>query len=104
MWNTRLILVHVNGTDEVKEITDQAVIHRIVREVLKKEKEGLSAAMLGPYTYALEFFTENEGYGPLLCYRDLGICRFEKDMSGRYTEVPDKFFEWIEEGISKEAK
>jgi len=71
--------------------------------VVHNERDGLEGIILQPYTYLLEFFAEDTGYGPLLCYREFGICRFEQDTLGRYIEVPDEFFEWIEEGLKKQS-
>ncbi|MCM8900943.1 hypothetical protein KVG29_06825 [Caldicoprobacter algeriensis] len=102
MYDTQRILVVVRSTGEVKEITDRDIIRRIVDVVVHNERDGLEGIILQPYTYSLEFFTEDTGFGPLLCYRDLGICRFEQDTMGRYIEVPDEFFRWIEEGLKEQ--
>lgn len=102
MYDTERILVAISSTGEVKEITDRDIIKKIVKVVVNNEWDGLEDVILQPYTYSLEFFTEDGGYGPLLCYRDLGICRFEQDTLGRYIEVPDEFFEWIEEGLKRQ--
>lgn len=101
MYYTQRIMVVIGSTGEVKEITDRNIIKRIVDVVVRNERDGLEGTILEPYTYSLEFITENGGYGPLLCYRELGICRFEQDTLGRYIEVPDEFFEWIEEGLGE---
>lgn len=102
MYDTQLILVMIKSTGEVKEITNRDVIRKIVDVVVHNERDGLRGEILEPFTYSLEFFTEDSGYGPLLCYRELGICRFEQDTMGRYIEVPDEFFEWIEEGLNEQ--
>lgn len=101
MWNTQKILVTVKNTGQVKEIDDKATIKKIVRVVLDREQPGdmdmLDELVDRPYTYSLEFFTQNEGYGPLLCYKDIKICQFEEDTLGYYIEVSDDFFKLIED-------
>lgn len=99
LLNTNRIFVKLNETGEVREITNKSVIKKIVNVAIKKEKEGLNTYIDEPYTYSLEFFTKDTGYGPLLCYKDLGICRFEADTMGNYIDVSKEFFRWIEEGI-----
>ena len=101
MWNTDKILVTAVSTGKVYEITDKKVIKNIVKVVVKNEQPGLEDIIEQDATYSLEFFTRDEGYGPLLCYEDLGICRFEKDTLGNYIDAPGQFFEWIEEAINK---
>lgn len=75
MYYTQRILVMGRSTGEVKEITDRNLIQKIMDVVVYNERDGMEGEIIQPYTYSLEFFTEDKGYGPLLCYRELGICR-----------------------------
>ncbi|HHW70978.1 MAG TPA: hypothetical protein GX392_06545 [Clostridiales bacterium] len=99
MRNTEKILVTVGETQEIYEIDDKEIINKIVNKVIKDEKAGFDLFIQEPYEYALEFFTPENGYGPLLCYRGLGVCIFERDTAGNYIQVDEKFFKWIEEGM-----
>jgi hypothetical protein len=100
MLDTQRILVTVRNTGQIGEITDKAIIKKIVTIVIKNERGGLEQEIIQPYTYSLEFFTLDTGYGPLLCYDDMGICRFAQDTLGHYIEVPGEFFKWIEKGLT----
>ncbi len=99
MRNTEKILVTVGETEQIYEIDDRQIINKIVDVVIKDERSGFDLVIEEPYEYSLEFFTSENGYGPLLCYRGLGVCIFEKDTAGNYIQVDEKFFKWIEEGI-----
>ena len=101
MKNTYKILVTVGENGEIYEIDDRKIIRKIVDVVIKDERPGFDMIIDEPYAYSLEFFTKESGYGPLLCYRGLGVCIFEKDTAGNYIQVDERFFNWIEEGIGK---
>ncbi len=101
MKNTYKILVTVGENGEIYEIDDRKIIRKIVDVVIKDERPGFDMIIDEPYAYSLEFFTKESGYGPLHCYRGLGVCIFEKDTAGNYIQVDERFFNWIEEGIGK---
>lgn len=95
LYNTEFIRVQSGDTGEIWDIDDKGIIKKIVKAALV-EKSGLHGSIDVPYTFSLYFFTQDSGYGPLLCYKDLGICRFEGDNMGNYIEPPREFFQWIE--------
>ncbi|NMA95645.1 MAG: hypothetical protein GX974_06355 [Clostridiales bacterium] len=99
MLNTKEILVFERETENLYEIDDIEVIKEIVRYVIADESEGLDIEIKEPYAYALEFFTKEHGYGPLLCFKGLKICVFEGETAGNYIEVDEDFFELIEDAI-----
>lgn len=101
MWNTQKILVIEGQTGKIREINDKKAIKQIVSIVLKREKPGLLEEIDQPYSYSLEFFTPDYAYGPLLCYKDLNICRFEKDTLGYYIDGGDDFFNLIEANMKE---
>lgn len=100
MLNTEKILVTEASTGDIYEIDDKKIIKKIVKQVIKKETSGLDIDLDGGHTYSLEFFTREFGYGPLLCFKQLGICIFEEETQGNFIEVDESFFEAIEKGIS----
>ena len=66
MLDTQRILVTVRNTGQIGEITDKAIIKKIVTIVIKNERGGLEQEIIQPYTYSLSFLPDT-GYGPLLC-------------------------------------
>lgn len=101
MLNTQKILVVEGETGNLYEIDDKRLIRKIVKDVIREEKSGLDIDIDEPYAYSLEFFTPEQGYGPLLCFKGLEICIFEKETAGNYIKVDESFFKLIEEGIDR---
>lgn len=101
MLNTQKILVVEGETGNRYEIDDKSLIKKIVKDVIRDETSGLDMDIEEPYAYSLEFFTPDQGYGPLLCFREIGICIFVKETAGNYIEVDENFFKLIEEGIDR---
>lgn len=101
MLNTEKILVLEGETGNLYEIDDRKIIKEIVKYLVRDEKSGLDMDLGESFTYSLEFFTQNQGYGPLLCFKDVDICVFERETGGNYIKVDDKFFNLIEEGIDR---
>lgn len=102
--NISLVMVYVKESDRLVDIKDKGIIKDILKEFRRKEKYTFDKDKDIDYTYSIEFFSPNTGYGPFYCVEgeDIVLEEYKDDLTDvSYFIVDDSLFDIIESAVKE---